>query len=66
MSSVWSSSWFYWAVGVSVGLPVTLIVLTEWQHALERRKSVFTRPIGLLRNFLLPLGALLLLLVKAT
>jgi small-conductance mechanosensitive channel/CRP-like cAMP-binding protein len=66
MSGVLSSSWFYWAVGVSVGLPVTLIVLTEWQHALDRRKSVFTRPVGLLRNFLLPLGALLLLLVKAT
>ncbi len=66
MSSVWTSSWFYWAVGVSVGLPVTLIVLTEWQHALERRNSVFTRPVGLLRNFLLPLAALLLLLVKAT
>ena len=66
MSSVWSSSWFYWAVGVAVGLPVALIVLTEWQHALERRKSFLAKPVNLLRNYLLPIGALLLLLVKAT
>jgi small-conductance mechanosensitive channel len=66
MSSIWSSSWFYWAVGVSVGLPVALIALTEWQHALERRNSFLARPVGLLRNYLLPLAALLLLLVKAT
>jgi small-conductance mechanosensitive channel len=66
MSSVWSSSWFYWAVGVAAGLPVTLIVLTEWQHALERRKSFLAMPVNLLRNYLLPIGALLLLLVKAT
>ena len=66
MSSIWSSSWFYWAVGVSVGLPVALIALTEWQHALERRNSFLARPVGLLRNYLLPLAALLLLLIKAT
>jgi len=66
MSSVWSSSWFYWAVGVAAGLPVALIVLTEWQHALERRKSFLAIPVNLLRNYLLPIGALLLLLVKAT
>lgn len=66
MNNVLTSSWFYWAVGVAVGLPVTLIALTEWQHALERRKSFLARPVSLLRNYLLPLGALLLLLVKAT
>jgi small-conductance mechanosensitive channel len=66
MNNVLTSPWFYWAVGVAVGLPVALIVLTEWQHALERRKSFLVRPVSLLRNYLLPLGALLLLLVKAT
>jgi small-conductance mechanosensitive channel len=66
MSNFWSSSWFYWAVGVSIGLPVALIALTEWQHALDRRKSFLARPVSLLRNYLLPLGALLLLLIKAT
>jgi small-conductance mechanosensitive channel len=66
MSDLWTSSWFYWAVGVAVGLPVGLILLTEWQHALVRKKSFLARPVALLRNYLLPLGALLLLLVKAT
>ena len=60
------SSWFYWAVGIAVGLPLGLIVLTEVQHALVRRNSRFARQVSLLRNFLLPLVALLLLLVKAS
>ena len=66
MNNVLTSSWFYWAVGVAVGLPVGLILLTEWQHSLARRKSFLAGPISLLRNYLLPLGALLLLLIKAT
>ena len=66
MNNILTSSWFYWAVGVAVGLPIALIVLTEWQHALDRRKSFLIRPVSLLRNYLLPLGALFLLLAKAT
>jgi small-conductance mechanosensitive channel/CRP-like cAMP-binding protein len=66
MSEVFTSSWFYWAVGVAIGLPVSLIVLTEVQHALQRRKSFLAVPVNLVRNYLLPLGALLLLLIKAT
>jgi small-conductance mechanosensitive channel len=66
MSDVLTSSWFYWAVGVAIGLPLALILLTEWQHALVRRNNFLARPVGLLRNFLLPIGALLLLLIKAT
>lgn len=58
-------SWFYWAVGVAVGLPVGLIILTEWHHALARKQSHLARPVALLRHYLLPLGALLLLLVEA-
>ncbi len=59
-------SWFYWAVGVAIGLPIGLVILTEVRAALARRGSVLTRPVGLVRNYLLPLAALLLLLVKAT
>lgn len=62
---MFDAPWFYWAVGVAVGLPVGLIVLTEWHHALVRRQSYLARPVNLLRNYLLPLGALLALLVKA-
>lgn len=63
--SVFGSSWFYWAVGVVIGLPVGIVVLTELQNALIRRRSHLARQVGLLRNFLLPLGALLLLIVNA-
>ena len=56
--------WLYWAVGLAVGLPVTLIVLTEWHQLLDRRQSALARPVSLLRNYLVPLAALLLLLVK--
>ena len=63
--SVFNTSWFYWAVGIAVGLPAGLIILTELQHILVRRNSHLARQVSLLRNYLLPLGALLLLLVKA-
>ncbi len=63
--NVSESAPFYWAVGVAIGLPVGLILLTEWHHALIRRQSHLARPVYLTRNYLLPLGALLLLLVQA-
>lgn len=66
MSSVLSSSWFYWAVGIAIGLPLLLIALTEWQHSLRRRGSSLIGPVSLLRNYLLPLGALLMAMIGAT
>ncbi|MGV0698642.1 mechanosensitive ion channel domain-containing protein [Mycolicibacter sinensis] len=54
--------WFYWAVGVAAGFPAGLILLTEWHVALTRRGSYLARPVALVRNYLLPLGALLVLL----
>ncbi len=64
--NAWQSSWFYWAVGIAVGFPLGLILLTELQHILVRRNSRLAKQVSLLRNYLLPLGALLLLLVKAS
>jgi len=58
------AEWFYWAVGLTVGLPFTLISLTELHHALERRQSALARPVNLLRNYLVPLTALLMLLIE--
>lgn len=55
--------WFYWALGVAVGLPAGLTLFTEWHVALVRRGSYLARPVALIRNYLLPLGALLALLV---
>ncbi len=66
MSTVLDAPWFYWALGIAVGLPIGLVVLTELHNALVRRRSVLARPVSLLRNYILPLGALLVLLVKAT
>jgi small-conductance mechanosensitive channel len=66
MMNAWHSSWFYWAIGIAIGLPIGLIFLTELQRTLARRNSRLARQASLLRNYLLPLGALLLLLVKAS
>ncbi|MBI3691776.1 MAG: mechanosensitive ion channel [Mycolicibacterium aromaticivorans] len=65
MADIFASAWFYWAVGIAVGLPLGLVALTEWQHALQRRQSALLRPVTILRNYLLPLGALLLLMLEA-
>ncbi len=66
MNAAWHSSWFYWAVFIAIGFPVGLILLTELHQTLVRRDSRLARQIGLLRNYMLPLAALLLLLVKAS
>lgn len=66
MADIFTSSWFLWAIGITIGLPLILIALTEWQHALKRRQSFLARPVAVLRNYLLPLGALLLLMLEAT
>ncbi len=58
------AGWFYWAVGLTVGLPFTLIGLTELHHALERRQSALARPVNLLRSYVVPVTALLLLLLE--
>ena len=39
VSDILQTSWFWWSVGIAIGLPLTLIVLTEWQHGLRRRGS---------------------------
>jgi small-conductance mechanosensitive channel len=65
VSSVLDAPWFYWAVGVAVGFPVCLVLLTELHNALHRRGSFMARPVHLVRNYILPLGALLILLVGA-
>jgi small-conductance mechanosensitive channel len=58
------ASWFYWALGLVVGLPVVLIGLTEWHHALVRKQSYLAGPLHLLRSYLVPLAALLVLLIN--
>jgi len=64
--SVLTAPWFYWSVIIAIGLPTTLVLLTELQHTLKRRGSFLAKPVGLLRSVIVPLGALLLLLVETT
>jgi small-conductance mechanosensitive channel len=54
--------WFWWALAVVIGVPIVLLVLTEVYDGLVRRRSPLARPVGLLRNLLVPVGALLALL----
>ncbi len=61
-----SQPWFGWAVLVVVGLPATLVALTEWHGHLERTQSRFARPVALVRNVVVPLGAILVLVTQAT
>jgi small-conductance mechanosensitive channel len=65
VTGVLDATWFYWAIAVAVGFPIALVMLTELQNALRRRNSFLVGPIHLLRTYILPLGALLLLLVGA-
>lgn len=65
MADIWVQPWFWPAVAVVVGLPVALLVLTELQSSLERRGSRAARIVLLIRNFVVPTGALLLLLSQA-
>lgn len=62
MSALTSQPWFWPAVAVVVGLPVALLVLNEAYGALVRRGSAYAKPVGLLRNWLLPAGAVYLLI----
>jgi small-conductance mechanosensitive channel/CRP-like cAMP-binding protein len=65
MGDVFFSGWFYWAIGIAFGLPLGLVTLTEWQRALQRRQSALLKPVTILRNYLFPLAALLLLMMEA-
>lgn len=64
MLDLWTQPWFPWAVAVIVGLPLLLIVLTEVNAALARRNSPAAKPVLFVRNFLLPVAALLILLLQ--
>lgn len=66
MSELTSQPWFGWTLGVVIGLPVALLILTEIHSSLARRGSILARPVNLLRNYVLPAGALLLLISQAT
>ncbi|MBX3092267.1 MAG: mechanosensitive ion channel [Cryobacterium sp.] len=66
MGNFLGQPWFWPAVIIVVGLPIALLVLTEVHSSLARRGSRATGIISLLRNFIVPVGALLLLISQTT
>lgn len=64
MSNLWDEAWLWPAITVVVGLPMLLISCTEIAAALERRGNPAAKIIRLVRNFVLPIGALLILLTQ--
>lgn len=61
MSALIAQPWFWPAILVIVGLPIALLLLHELHSTLDRRDSAYAKPVGLLRNWILPAGALYLL-----
>lgn len=62
MSGLTGQSWFWPAVIIVVGMPITLVILGELHSVLVRRHSAFARPVAWLRGFVIPVLALWLLL----
>ncbi|MDN3495827.1 mechanosensitive ion channel family protein [Planococcus sp. APC 4015] len=60
-----SDAWIGWAIGLAIGVPVVLVVLTEIIGTLSRRNSPVAGPLRLLRNWVVPVGALFALLAFA-
>jgi small-conductance mechanosensitive channel/CRP-like cAMP-binding protein len=58
-------NWVWWAVGIAVGVPLLLVVLTELVNSLSRKGNPAAGPLRLLRNWIVPVGALLALLIFA-
>ena len=58
-------TWMWWAGAFAVGVPVLLVALTEILGHLTRRKNPAAGPVRLVRNWVVPVGALLALLAFA-
>lgn len=57
--------WGWWVIVLAVGVPVLLVVLTELINGLRRRNNPLAGPLRLLRNGVIPVGALFALLAFA-
>lgn len=65
MTELLQQTWFWPVVAVILGAPILLVVLTEIYLALDDRDRGSARIVLLVRNWVVPLGALLLLLSQA-
>lgn len=64
MTGLLEQPWFWPSVIVIFGLPLVLVLLTEWHSHLDRIGSRGTRVVTLLRDYVAPVGALWLLLTQ--
>ena len=64
MADIVSQPWFWPAVIVSVGLPLLLIGLTEFHNSLARRGSRAAPIVLMVRNYLVPVAAILVLITQ--
>lgn len=62
---VLQQGWTWWLIALAVGIPVLLVGLTELLGALRRRGNPVAKPVALLRNAVIPAGALFALLAFA-
>ncbi|UNK70800.1 mechanosensitive ion channel family protein [Microbacterium sp. H1-D42] len=65
MADAFADGWAWWVVGIAVGFPVLLVGITELLGALRRRNSPLAGPVAILRNWVIPAGALFALLTFA-
>ncbi|MDQ0643647.1 mechanosensitive ion channel domain-containing protein [Microbacterium murale] len=65
MTDAFQDGWAWWVIALAVGVPVLLVVLTEVIGTLVRRNNPVAGPLRLLRNWVVPAGALLALLAFA-
>lgn len=59
----WTKIW-YWGIGLIVLFPVIILLLNEFGYKLSQRDRELHKPIRTFKNFILPLTALVILLIK--
>ena len=64
MPELWQQPWLAWTVGIAIGLPVVLVLLTEVHNWLTRAGSRMSKAVAMLRTCVVPSLAVLLLLTK--
>lgn len=65
LDDAFRDGWGWWVIALAVGVPVLLVVLTELINGLRRRNNPLAGPLRLLRNGVIPVGALFALLAFA-
>jgi len=65
MAEAFQDGWGWWVIALAIGVPIVFVVLTELIGALARRRNPIARPLRMLRNWVIPAGALFALLAFA-